>query len=133
MAHPRQRPVSPAIAACAVLLAGCSVFPVSHPPYVEDAVEVEYHFGPSAERLVAVPTSSDAVTVLELTAEPAASEAFVGNQRVLRPDPSAQRLLVRCRFRRYLPTGGEAPLPDAAELFPGAATVRSLYRAVFIP
>ena len=107
-------------------LTACSVFPAAlKRPSVVESMQVEYAFATDAPRAIEVPSSSDALTVLELDVRPAPrGERFAHGHRILLLPFGCEHARLRCRVQHW--SCGELDLVarPSAELFPGATSVR---------
>jgi len=117
-------------ALCLVLLTACSVFPeAALPPHRDVDVWIEWDPALSAsgeqDGWVAVPASSDTLTVYALELDPpAVAESFGQGQRRLQL-PAGTAVRARCRLRDWGLPGAEGPqFRTLDELFPQATTVR---------
>lgn len=109
--------------ALAVVAACATLPPTGRPRFVEEHVEAVYPAPPDGR--VAVPQSTELLTVFALTSEPPPlGEEFPPQGGRLLLVPPAAGVVVRCRYRAY--ADGNGLLPDPAALFPGARQVRRL-------
>lgn len=107
-------------------LTACSVFPAARKrPSVVESMQVEYAFSADAPRAIEVPSSSDAMTILELDVQPTPrGERFARGHRILLLPFGCEHARLRCRVQHW--SSGELDLVarPRADLFPGATSVR---------
>ena len=112
-------------------LLSCSVFPPrGFPPFEEREVLVYYDFEPGSAAPVVVPASRPGIAVHSLWTSPRyLRESHTEDRRCLHP--IGERLVIRCRYRvdqQTGPDGALEPLPTPEQLFPGASSLRTLWR-----